>query len=124
MRWLIAAALVACACPSKQAGTGTTTTGGGGSGIGSSGGGQVELTGCEAARSKVEALYRADAQQHEPKRVDEAVADNTAMVMAECNRLPDAFTTCISSVTSVKDLETLCMPKLDEEGSEADALAR
>ncbi len=123
MRWLIAAALVACACPSKQAGTGTQTTGGG-SGNGSSGSGHVELTGCEAARSKVEALYRAEAQQHEPKRVDEAVADNTAMVMGECRHAPDKMTACLSGVTSVRELEAQCMRKLDEEGTEADVLLR
>ena len=114
MRWLIAVALVSCACPTKPAVTGTT--GGSGTTVGSGAG---PATGCDALSAKVQALYRA-----EPKATDEVVADNTEMVMAECRRAPDQGTACIAGVTTVKDLEAQCMPKLDEEGSEADVLVR
>jgi hypothetical protein len=46
------------------------------------------------------------------------------MVIAECNRAPDTVSACIAGVTTVKDLEATCLPKLDEEGSEADVLVR
>lgn len=109
MRWLIAMALAGCACPDKQ--PVTPTTSGAGSGPGTASG-----TTCDSVTPKVQALYRADAQS------DEAIADNTAMVIAACRREPDKVSACIASVTTVKDLETVCLPGLDEEGSEADGL--
>lgn len=112
MRWLIVLALAACACPNTQTGT-TTTTGGTGSGATPATG-----TPCERMTPKLRLLYRNDAQS------DEAIADNTAMVLAECNRAPDRVSACIAGVTTVKDLEAQCMPQLDEEGSEADVLVR
>jgi hypothetical protein len=48
----------------------------------------------------------------------EEVADNTAMVMAECRAAPNHVVECMGRVTSVVQLETLCMPKLDDEGTE------
>lgn len=112
--------IVACACPKKH---------GGGVGSGSaegSGSGQVTLPqgGCEGARAKVEGLYRAEAQAREPKRVEEAVADNTAMVMAECAKAPDKVSACIAQAGTLKDLETTCLPQLDDEGSEGDTLKK
>lgn len=112
MRWLIAAALIGCACPSKQAGTGTT----GGTGSGSA---TPALTGCDAIAAKIQGLYRT-----EPKATDEVIADNTEMVMAVCRRDPSMVSACVAGVTTVKDLEAQCLPKLDEEGSEADVLVR
>ena len=44
--------------------------------------------------------------------------------MAHCSRDPGAVSACVSGVTTVKDLEAQCLPKLDEEGSEADVLVR
>jgi len=127
MRWLFAVALVACACPSKQTGT-QTTTGGSGSASGS-GAGPATATGCDGVSAKIQALYRAEAQGAEkggndPARVAEAVADNTAMVMAACAKAPPTVSACIAGVTTVKDLEAQCLPRLDEEGSEADVLVR
>lgn len=121
MKRAIAVALVtvvACACPSKKPAAGA------GSGGAGSGSGQVTppAGGCEGARAKIEALYRAEAQAREPKRVEEAVADNTAMVMAECAKAPDRVSACIAQAATAKDLEASCMPQLDDEGSEGDAL--
>ncbi len=112
--------IVACACPKKH--------GGGGTGSGSaegSGSGQVTPPvqgGCEGVKAKIESLYRAEAQAKEPKRVEEAVADNTAMAMAECAKAPDKVSGCIAQAATLKDLETNCMPQLDDEGSEGDTL--
>ena len=105
--------MLACACPSKQ-------TPGGGAGTGATGNG----AGCEGIRGKVEKLYRADAEAHEPKRIDDAVADNTAMVMADCAKAPEQVAACVTSAASVKDLEIKCLSPLDDEGSEGDQLVR
>jgi hypothetical protein len=118
---LVVVTIVACACPSKA----TKTGGGSGSGSGS-GSGVAELQpttgGCDGAKPKIEAMYRAEAQAKEPKRVDEAVADNTAMVMAECAKAPARVSACIAGAATLKDLETTCLPQLDDEGSEGDTL--
>ncbi|CAN5908707.1 hypothetical protein BH11MYX3_BH11MYX3_04780 [soil metagenome] len=115
---LLLVTIVACACPSKA-----TKTGGG---SGSAGSGLVEaplpVNGCDGARAKVEQLYRAEAQAKEPKRVEEAVADNNAMVLAECAKDPTAVSACIAKVSSLKELETTCVRQLDDEGTEGDAL--
>lgn len=79
---------------------------------------------CDGVRPKVEQLYRADAQAREPARVAEAVADNTAMVLADCKRDPARITACVPQVSSAADLERRCLIPLDEEGTEGDRLAR
>ncbi len=115
---LLLLTIVACACPSKA-----TKTGGG---SGSAGSGLAEVPipagGCEGARAKVERLYRAEAQAKEPKRVEEAVADNTAMALGECAKDPTAVSACIAKVATLKELETTCLTQLDDEGTEGDAL--
>lgn len=112
--------VVACACPSKA----TKSQGGGSGSAGSGSAVTPEAGGCEGTRSKVEQLYRAEAQAKEPKRVDDAVADNTAMVMAECGKDPVKVTACITAAATLKDLEATCLPKLDDEGTEGDTLKR
>jgi len=104
--------LVACACPDNKPLQNP------GSGSGSA----APVAGCEGARTKVEALYRAEAQVKEPKRVDEAVADNTTMVMNDCARAPDQVSACLAGATTIADIETKCLRQLDEEGSEGDEL--
>lgn len=117
---LVVLTIVACACPSK-----TTKTGGGSGGGTGSGSALPPVTGgCDGAKAKVEALYRTEAQVKEPKRVDEAVADNTAMVMAECAKSPAKVSACIAAAATLKDLETTCLPQLDDEGSEGDTLKK
>ncbi|HWO17310.1 MAG TPA: hypothetical protein VNO30_00985 [Kofleriaceae bacterium] len=106
------AALLACACSGK----GTTTVGGGNE--------TGEARTCESVRPKVERLYRAEAEAKEPKRVDEAVADNTTMVMNECAKAPAKVVACVGGVSSVADLERKCLAPLDDEGSEGEALRR
>ncbi|TMQ23180.1 MAG: hypothetical protein E6J90_10965 [Deltaproteobacteria bacterium] len=79
---------------------------------------------CVAMRGKVEQLYRAEARSREPSRVDEAIADNTAMVMTDCARAPAKVTACIAAVTTVAELEARCLIPIDDEGTEGDKLAR
>ena len=103
-------ALAACACPQKQAATpapapskpvATTPT-------------------CDGVRGKVEMAYRTEAQQKEPKRVDEATADNTQMVMTECAKTP-TIATCLDGAATVPEIEK-CLPPLDPEGTEGERL--
>ena len=79
---------------------------------------------CDAVRARVEQLYRDEAKAKEPSRVDEAVADNTAMVMNDCAQAPGKVAACIAAVTTVKDLEARCLAPIDDEGTEGDKLAQ
>ncbi|HEY0480272.1 MAG TPA: hypothetical protein VGD37_22285 [Kofleriaceae bacterium] len=105
MRWLIPAVL-ACGCSGKPV---APVTGGAAAG-----------TGCDSVRGKVEQLYRAEARTREPARVDEAVADNTAMVMTDCAKAPAKVTACIAAASTVNELEARCLAPLDDEGTEGD----
>lgn len=108
----IAATLVS-ACPGKSG----PPAGGGGSG-----GDPARL--CEGLRPKIERLYRADAAAKEPQRVDEAVADNTAMVMNDCLRAPARVAPCVDRVAAVAEIEQQCLLPLDDEGSEGEELRK
>ncbi len=112
MRSLALVALVACACPSKQAATP-------GAGSGSAAPAHAP-TSCADVRPKVEQLYRADAQQREPKRVDEAMADNTQMVMADCAKDPARTVPCLAKAETIAELEKQCLIPLDVVGTEGD----
>lgn len=115
-RWLLCAALAACACPSKP---GATPPGpGSGSATPPTTAGAAPGPTCDGVRPKVEQLYRAEAQAKEPKRVEDAVADNTQMVMADCVKDPAKVVACVDKAQSVDELETQCLAPLDEEGTE------
>jgi len=108
------------ACSSKPA---PTTTGS--NNPPGSGGGRPDpsVTSCDAAKQKVSDLYRAEGlTRKDAKRIDAYVADNTAMVMAECTAQPDRVVPCLASATTVPDLEARCMAPLDDEGTEADRI--
>lgn len=116
MKWLILVVLVACACPSKQTqGPGSGT--GANPGSGGSGTAPVAST-CDGLRAKLEGLYRAEAQDKEPKRVEEAVADNTTMVLNDCAKSPDKVVACVNAANSIPELESKCLRPLDDEGTE------
>jgi hypothetical protein len=110
MKRLALLVLVACACPSKkparQGGPGTATTP------------VATVTTCDAVRPRVEQLYRAEAQAKEPKRVEEAVADNTQMVMNDCAKDPAKIVPCLAKAATVSELEKDCLIPLDDEGTE------
>lgn len=114
-RWVLLLALAACACPNKQtAGPGTGSAGQG------SGSTVATASTCDDVKAKVEGLYRAEASVKEPTRVEEAVADNTAMVMNDCGKDPARFVPCIANAPAVATLEQQCLVPLDDEGSEGD----
>ncbi|MEO6776545.1 MAG: hypothetical protein ABI467_26610 [Kofleriaceae bacterium] len=105
--WLVL--LVACACPAKPAPAGSGSAAAIASGT---------ATTCDQVRPRVEALYRDDAQHHEPTRVAEAVSDNTTMVMNDCTKDPGKFVPCLAKVVTVAELERSCLIPLDDEGTE------
>jgi hypothetical protein len=104
---VLAFALGACACKSKK------DTGGGGTGTG-------DAT-CDAIKTHVEKLYRAEASGD---NIDEQVADNTQMVMNDCAAAPDKVARCAKGATNVADLETRCLIPLDQEGSDGDRFGK
>ena len=112
------AVALGCACP----GTGGSTPGGGSSSSGGAGGGAARL--CDDIRPKVERLYRAEAEVKDPKRVEEAVADNTTMVMNDCAKAPARVAGCVNGASSIAELEKKCLAPLDDEGTEGEALRR
>jgi hypothetical protein len=105
----VSIAIAACACSAKAvppgAGSGTST---------------VAVATCDLVRAKVESLYRAEALQNEPKRVDAAVADNTRMVMSDCAKHPDRVAPCIAKAATLAELEQTCLVSLDDEGTEGE----
>ena len=114
-RWVLLVTLLA-ACPGKPATNGS----GQGSSTGSGTPVVTNAKACADVKAKVEALYRAEAQAKEPKRVDAAVADNTTMVMNDCNKDPATFVPCLAKAQSIAELEKNCLVALDEEGTEGD----
>jgi hypothetical protein len=114
--WMVAVALFACACPAKPA-----TTTGAGSAAGSDVTAPVtNATSCDGVKAKVEGLYRAEAQQKDPKRVDDAVADNTTMVMNDCAKDPAKFVPCLNKAGTIAEIEKQCLVPLDDEGTEGE----
>lgn len=117
MRAGLLVVMFACACPSKPTTTGT------GNGTGHATGALPAA--CEAIRGKLQQLYRAEAQAKEPARVEEAMADNTAMVLADCVAQPaslrEQLAACVRGASSVVDIESRCVIPLDDEGTEGEA---
>lgn len=118
MRWLVFVAAAAC---SSTHGTGA---GGGSSGSGPTTPPTANAKTCDDVRPRVEQMYRGEAQLKEPKRVEEAVADNTAMVMNDCAKDPAKIVPCVASAGSIAELENHCLIQLDDEGTEGQALVR
>jgi hypothetical protein len=114
MRWVLLLAVVACSS--------THTSGpGSGSGTGSAPPVTANATTCDDVKPRIEQLYRAEAELKEPKRVDEAVADNTAMAMKDCAKDPAIAVPCLAKASSVSELEKQCLIQLDDEGTEGGA---
>ena len=118
-RWLpVLAMALLSACPSKPA---QPATGSQGEGVALP---PSSATTCDEVKPRVEQLYRAEAQAKEPKRVDDAVADNTQMVMADCAKDPAKAVPCLAAAPTVAELEKRCLVPLDDEGTDGDALKR
>lgn len=121
----IFAVLLACTVAGGCSGKHDPTVGGGTGGTTGTGTGtKAPPTACDGIRAKVEQLYRAEAQAKEPKRVDEAVADNTAMVMNDCAKAPAKVAACVNAASTVAELEKKCLIPLDEEGTDGEELRR
>jgi hypothetical protein len=118
MTRLVLVAMLA-ACSGKA--TGPTTTGSGSNVVVTP---PSNAKTCEDVKPRIEQLYRAEAQSKEPKRVEEAVADNTTMAMNDCAKDPAKLVPCFASVPTVAALEQQCLIPLDDEGSEGEALRK
>jgi hypothetical protein len=79
----------------------------------------VTATTCDGIKPRVEAMYRAEAQQREPSRVEEATSDNTTMVMNDCAKDPK-LVACLAKVATIAELEKTCLVPLDDEGTEGE----
>lgn len=109
---LVALSLAACNCGAKS----------GGGQVGNGGGGDPGA--CDAHADRVQKLYaRAAAAAATPDEKPEAatlrgqeVADNTAMVLADCRKMPDRFAPCLARAASVEQMERDCLVPLDDEG--------
>ena len=77
--------------------------------------------GCEGVRTHVMAMYRTEATTREPSRIDAAVADNTAMVMADCAADP-TISQCLVRARTAAELEATCLHELEDDGREGDTL--
>jgi len=113
---VIATVVAACACKSGTGGGAGTGTGPGTS----SGTGDPSL--CPAIAAHVEDLYRANAER--TGMTEGEVADNVAMVLADCRAQPGRVAPCAQKVTSVVQLESRCLIPLDDVGSEGLGFAR
>lgn len=119
MKRLLVLVAVVAACSGTS--TGPTTTGSGSSAVVTP---PSNAKTCDDVKPRVEQLYRVEAQSKEPKRVDEAVADNTTMAMNDCAKDPAKLVPCLASVPTVAALEKQCLIPLDDEGTEAEALRK
>ena len=117
-RWLVVVAVVAAGCSGKP--KTAPTTQGSGSNVAVVTPPSSAKT-CDEVKPRVEGMYRAEAQANEPKRVDEATADNTAMVMKDCATDPAKFVPCLAKVPTVAELEKQCLVPIDDEGTEGEA---
>jgi hypothetical protein len=102
--WL-ACALAVVGCGNKRAG--------------GTGGGTGDPADCEGVRAHVERLYRAQAGDAEPAS-DQAVADDVAMVMADCAAQPGRVAPCAGGAATAAELEARCLVPIDDDGSEGE----
>lgn len=101
----------ACACKGSKGGGGT------GPGTGSGGGtGVVDAAACDGQLEHVRGLYAAAAERAGMSEGE--VADNVDMVLKECRAAPGKVVPCLAKVTAVAQLESQCLPALDDEGRE------
>jgi len=107
--------MLACACSGKP------TTGGIGAGSGAGSAPVVDnAKTCDDVKARVAQMYRDEARVKEPKRVDDAVADNTAMAMNDCAKDPAKAVPCLAAVPTVAELEKQCLVPIDDDGTEGD----
>jgi hypothetical protein len=115
MKSLVLVALLA-ACSSKTHPPGTPGSGSGSNVV-------VTNASCDEVRPKVEELYRAEARAKEPKRVEEAVSDNTQMVMGDCVKTNGKIAPCVKAASTVEAIEA-CLVPIDDEGTEGEAFKK
>lgn len=115
--------VVACGC---KGGSATKPGPGTGTGTGTSTGTGGDPAACDGIVAHVTDLYRAAAERSQQAEAERArmteaeVADNVAMVLAECRTSADRVVACATKATAVTQLERTCLAPLDDEGSEGE----
>lgn len=89
----------------------------GGGAAGTGGAGPTPAPSCEPARARAEQLYGAAAGAAPTPAAPTEVADNVAMVVADCHADPAGVAGCAAAATSIARLEA-CLRPLDDDGSE------
>jgi hypothetical protein len=90
---------------------------GGGAGKGGAGPAAPPPPSCEPARARAEQLYAAAAAAAPTPAAPTEVADNAAMVAADCQADPHRVAGCAAAATSIGQLEA-CLRPIDDDGSE------
>jgi hypothetical protein len=96
---------------------GAVLAGCGGGGAQAGGAGPAPAPSCEPARARAEELYGAAAAAAPTPAAPTEVADNVAMVVADCRADPARVAGCAAAATSIAQLEG-CLRPLDDDGSE------
>ncbi|MBK9032016.1 MAG: hypothetical protein IPL61_11930 [Myxococcales bacterium] len=107
--------VVACGC---KGGSATKPGPGTGTGTGTPTGTGGDPAACDGIAAHVTELYQAAAER--TKMTEAEVADNVAMVLAECKTSADRVVACVTKATAVTQLESSCLAPLDDEGSEGE----
>ena len=110
----LACAPSSCACNETKSGGTTAKPPAGDAGTGT-GPTVTPSKACDDLRPSIEALYRA-ATDPKDKAADQAIADNTRMVLVDCYANPTKHPPCIKSAKDVAGLERDCLVPLDDEG--------
>lgn len=113
---VLALVVAGCGCKGRPNGPGVGTGSGSGSGGGSGTGAGGDPALCDGITAHVLDLYKASAER--TKLTDGEIADNVAMVLAECKAAPAKVAACAAKATAVAQLESQCLPALDDQGSE------
>jgi hypothetical protein len=90
---------------------------GGGASKGGAGPAPTPAPSCEPARARAEQLYAAAAAAGPAPAAPTEVADNVAMVAADCQADPHRVAGCAAAATSIGELEA-CLRPIDDDGSE------
>ncbi len=107
---VLAAAPGSCACnETKKSTTATPGT------VADAGAAQMDPKACDDLKPTITALYRTASKQGD-KGADEAIADNTAMILRDCRTNAAKFAPCIKAAADVATLERDCIIPLDDEG--------
>ncbi len=80
------------------------------------------ISSCEASRAHIQSLYSAPLSKDtsdstkDGEILDELIAANVHMILADCTTDPSRFVSCIQQASSIAQLEAECVIPLDDDG--------